>query len=215
MVHYCLCHSDSASVPLSYSFLTVDYCSLCCARLVSQLRFVSVRGTNTLYDEPLFTSYRYCRHSQLHKICLFLKCLLFPWSQCRSIVYTVVCATVIVHHFFWMYLYYVLLHILVELVVQFPVMGSTQVLFCLFPGVLWLWHFLYSVGPHPVSSLRIYSFVMSRAFMASQAGDADSSRAPWCSIVGATVTVHQLFCILHSNLFFSFNLKISTHKAKK
>ena len=43
---------------------------------------------------------------------------------------------------------------------------------------------------------------------ASQAGDADSSRAPgltsgvrecppWCSTVGATVTVHQFFCILH------------------
>ena len=71
---------------ISYSFLTVDYCSLCCARLVSQLRFVSVRGTNTLYNEPLFTSYRYCRHSQLHKICLFLQCLWFPWGQCRSIV---------------------------------------------------------------------------------------------------------------------------------
>ena len=55
------------------------------------------------------------------------------------------------------------------------------VLFCLFLGVLWLWHFLYSVGPHPVSSLHIYTFVVSRAFMAvaaSQAGDADSSRAP-------------------------------------
>ena len=54
-------------------------------------------------------------------------------------------------------------------------------LLCLFPGVLWLWHFLYSVGPHPVPSLHIYTFVMSRAFMAgaaSQAGDADSSRAP-------------------------------------
>ena len=49
------------------------------------------------------------------------------------------------------------------------------------------------------------------AGVASQAGDADSSRAPgltsglqevreyppWCSIVGATVTVHQFFCILH------------------
>ena len=45
---------------------------------------------------------------------------------------------------------------------------------------------------------------------ASQAGDAYSSRAPgltsglqgsvnvpWCSIVGATVTVHQFFCISH------------------
>ena len=69
---------------------------------------------------------------------------------------------------------------LVELVVQFRARGSTQVL-CLFPGVLWLWHFLYSVGPHPVSSLHINTFVVSRAFMtgaASQAGDADSSRQP-------------------------------------
>ena len=34
---------------------------------------------------------------------------------------------------------------------------------------LWLWHFLYSVGPHPVSSLHIYSntFVVSQAFKAS------------------------------------------------
>ena len=40
---------------------------------------------------------------------------------------------------------------------------------------------LHSVGPHPVSRLHIYTFVVSRAFMAdaaSQAGDADSSRAP-------------------------------------
>ena len=69
----------------------------------------------------------------------------------------------------------------VELVVQFPARGSTQVLLCPFPGVLWLWHFLYSVGPHPVPSLYIYTFVVSQAFMAgaaSQAGDADSSRAP-------------------------------------
>ena len=50
-----------------------------------------------------------------------------------------------------------------------------------FPGVLWLLHFLYIVGPHPVSSLDTYTFVVSRAFMAgaaSQVGDADSSRAP-------------------------------------
>ena len=43
-----------------------------------------------------------------------------------------------------------------ELIVQFPARGSTQVLLCLFPGVLWLWNFLYSVGPHPVSSLHIF-----------------------------------------------------------
>ena len=50
----------------------------------------------------------------------------------------------------------------VELVVQFPARGSTQVLLCLFPGVLWLWHFLYSVGPHPVSSLHIYPLLCRR-----------------------------------------------------
>ena len=46
----------------------------------------------------------------------------------------------------------------VELVVQFPARGSTRVLLCLFPGVLWLWHFLYSVGPHPVSKLPYIHF---------------------------------------------------------
>ena len=78
---------------------------------------------------------------------------------------------------------------------QFPARGSTQVLLCLFPGVLWLWHFLYSVGPHPVSSLHIYTFVVSRAFMAgaaSQAGDADSSRAPGLtSGLQGSVNVHR------------------------
>ena len=104
-------------------------------------------------------------------------------------------ATVTVHQFFW------ILHFChtcslcrVELVVQFPARGSTPVLLCLFPGVLWLWHFLYSDGPHPVSSLHIYTFVVSRAFMsgaASQAGDADSSRAPGLtSGLQGSVNVH-------------------------
>ena len=66
-----------------------------------------------------------------------------------------------------------------------------------FPGVLWLWHFLYSarVGPHPVSSLRIYTFVELLAFMAgaaNQAGDADSSRAPGpTSGLQGSVNVHR------------------------
>ena len=54
---------------------------------------------------------------------------------------------------------------------------------------------LYSVGPHPVSSLYIYTFVVSRAFMAgaaSQAGDADSSRAPGLtSGLQGSVNVHR------------------------
>ena len=82
-----------------------------------------------------------------------------------------------------------------ELVVQFLVRGSTQVLLCLFPGVLWLWHFRYSVGPHSVSSLHIYTFVLSRAFIAgaaSQAGDADSSRAHGLtSGLQGSVNVHR------------------------
>ena len=98
-----------------------------------------------------------------------------PWCS-------IVSATVTVHQFFC------ILHFchtcslcLVKLVVQFPTRGSTQVLLCLFHGVLWLWHFLYSVGLHPVSNLHIYTFVVSRAFMvgaARQAEDSDSSRAP-------------------------------------
>ena len=83
----------------------------------------------------------------------------------------------------------------VELVVQFPARGSTPVLLCLFPGALWLWHFLYSVGPDPVSSRNIYTFVVSQAFIAgaaSQAGDADSSRAPGLSSgLQGSVNVHR------------------------
>ena len=83
----------------------------------------------------------------------------------------------------------------VELVVQFLARSSTQVLLCLFPGVLWMWHFLYSVSLHPVSSLHIYFFVESRAFMAgvaSQAGDADSSRTPGLtSGLQGSVNVHR------------------------
>ena len=86
---------------------------------------------------------------------------------------------------------------------------------CLLPGVLWLWNFLYSVGPHPVSSLHIYTFVVSRAFMAgasSQAGDADSSRAPGLTSGlqgsmnaqrGALLLMPQLRCI-SSFVFYIF-----------
>ena len=110
----------------------------------------------------------------------------------------------------------------VELVVQFPTRGLTQVLLCLFSGVLWLWHFLYSVGPHPVSSLHIYIFVVSRAFMAgaaSQAGDADSSRTPGLTSAlqgsvnvhrGAVLLVPQWQCI-SSFVFNLFMWKRRTH----
>ena len=109
----------------------------------------------------------------------------------------------------------------VELVVQFPTRGSTQVLLCLFPGVLWLWHFLYSVGPHPVSNLHIYTFVVSRAFMAgaaSQAGDADSCRAPGLTSGlqgsvnvhrGAILLVPQWRCI-SSFVFYTFLFTFQT-----
>ena len=87
-----------------------------------------------------------------------------------------------------------------ELVVQFPARGSTQALLCPFPGVLWLGHFLYSVGPNPVLSLHIYTFVVSRAFMAdaaSQAGDVNSSRAPGLtSGLQESVNVHRVALLL-------------------
>ena len=79
-----------------------------------------------------------------------------------------------------------------------------------------MWHFLYSVVPHPVSSLHIYTFVVSRAFMAgaaSQAGDADSSRAPGLTSGlqgsvnvhrGALLLVPQWQCI-SSVVFYSIN----------
>ena len=91
-------------------------------------------------------------------------------------------------------------------------MCSTEVLSCLFPGVLWLWHFLYSVVPQPVSSLHIYTCVAGIHGGCGQPSRrcrllpgkcsylwfAGVSKYPsWCSIVAATVTVHQFFCILH------------------
>ena len=122
------------------------------------------------------------------EIYIFLNFIFYSWI--------VVGATVTVHQFFC------ILHFChtcslcrVELVVQFPARGSTQVLLYLFPGVLWLWYFLYNVSPHPVSSLHIYTFVVSRAFMAgaaSQAGNADSSRAPGLtSGLQGSVNVHR------------------------
>ena len=108
----------------------------------------------------------------------------------------------------------------VELVIQFPARGSTQVLLCLFPGVLWLWHFLYSVDPHPSVSLHINTFLVLWAFMAgaaSQAGDADSSRAPGLTSglqgsvnvnYGALLLVPQWQCI-SSFVFYVFSFSHS------
>ena len=108
----------------------------------------------------------------------------------------------------------------VELVVQFPARGSTQVLLCLFPGVLWLCHFLYSVGPHPVSSLNIYTLLCRghswRVRLAKQEtltppGHLVSPlvcRGPWMSTV-------VLYCCCHSDsasvlLYFTLILKFDT-----
>ena len=57
------------------------------------------------------------------------------------------------------------------------------------------------LGPHPVSSIHIYTFVVSRAFMAdSQAGDADSSRAPGLTsgLQGSVNVIVVLYCWCHS-----------------
>ena len=61
-------------------------------------------------------------------------------------------------------------------------------------------HFLYSVDPHPVSSLHNYTFRVSRAFMAgaaSKTGDADSFRAPGpISGFQGSVNVHSRALLL-------------------
>ena len=118
------------------------------------------------------------------------------WVYVYTCNYLIVGATVTVHQFFCiLHLFHTCSLCRVELVVQFHARGSTQVLLCLFPGVLWLLHFLYSVGPHSVSSLYIYTSIVSRAFMAgaaSHAGDADSSRAPGLtSGLQESVNVHR------------------------
>ena len=132
-----------------------------------------------------------------------------PWCS-------IVGATVTVHqfcilHFCHTYLYCSLCR--VELVVQFPARGSIQVLLCLFPGVLWLWHFLYSVGPHQVSSLHIYTFVgrghswrvrLAKQETLTPPGHLVSPlvrRGPWMSTV-------VLYCWCHTDstsvLYFTF-----------
>ena len=68
----------------------------------------------------------------------------------------------------------------VELVLQFPAWGSTQVLLCLFL-VCCGCDTSYIVSVHIQCQASYIPFVVLRAFMAgaaSQAGDADSSRAP-------------------------------------
>ena len=61
--------------------------------------------------------------------------------------------------------------------------------------LLYILQYKLRVGPHPVSDLHICTFVVSRAFMAgaaSQAGDADSSRAPGLtSGLQGSVNVHR------------------------
>ena len=103
-----------------------------------------------------------------------------PW-------YSIVGATVTVHKFFCiLHFCYTCSLCRVELVEQFPARGSTRVLLCLFLGC----RSTYSVKPS-----YIYSFVLSRAFMAgaaSQAGDADSSRSPGLtSGLQGSVNVHR------------------------
>ena len=80
------------------------------------------------------------------------------------------------------------------MVVQFPARGSTQVLLCLFL-VSCGCDTSYIVSVHIQCQASIYTFVVSRAFMAgaaSQAGDAGSSRAPGLtSGLQGSVNVHR------------------------
>ena len=167
---------------------------------------------------------KYWTHKHFAYLCLpfwYSSCCLFYFPGVRECPpwCSFVGATVTGHQFFC------ILHFChtcslcrVELVVQFPARGSTQVLLCLFPGGFsnWLWHFLYSADLYPLSILHIYTFVVSRAFMAgadSTAGDADSSRAPGLTSSflgsvnvhrGAVLLVPQWQCI-SSFVFYIFD----------
>ena len=113
----------------------------------------------------------------------------------------------------------------VELVVQFPARGSTQVLLCFFPGVLLLWHFLYSVGQHSVSSLHT-GFTLSlcrghswRVQLAKQETltpprHLDSSlvyRDPWMSTVVLYYWCHSDSASVHLYLTFAFSLRCNIY----
>ena len=83
-----------------------------------------------------------------------------------------------------------------ELVVQFPGEGFDSSVIMPFSWcAVAVTLPILSVGPHPVSSLHTYTFVVARAFMAgaaSQAGDADSSWAPGLtSGLQGSVNVHH------------------------
>ena len=120
----------------------------------------------------------------------------------------IVGATVTVYQFFYiLHFCHTCFLCRVELVVQFPAKVSTQVLLCLIPGVLWLWHFLNSVGPHLVSiHFRCVAGIhvrLAKQETLTPLGHLVTPLVfrvriypPWCSLVGATVTVHQIFCIL-------------------
>ena len=130
-------------------------------------------------------------------------------------LYTVVCATVIVHQLFWMYLYYVLLHILVELVVQFPASGSTQKCYYAFFLVCCGCDTSYIVSVHIQCQASIYTLSLCRGHswrvqLAKQEtltppGHLVSPlvcRGPWISTV-------VLYCWCHSDsasvlLYFTF-----------
>ena len=97
-----------------------------------------------------------------------------------------------------------------------------SICFCFFPGVLWLWHLLYSLGPHSVSGLNLYIFVVSRAFMAGaagQAGDANSSRVPGLnSGLQGSLNVYRddLLLLPHwqriSSFVFYIDIRLLLHK---
>ena len=83
-----------------------------------------------------------------------------------------------------------------ELVVRFPGRGSTEVFLCLFLVCCCCdTSYIVSVHIQCQASIYIYTFVVSRAFMAgaaSQAGDADSSRAAGLtSGLQGSVNVHR------------------------
>ena len=113
-----------------------------------------------------------------------------------------------------------------------PAGGSTQVLLCLFPGTVWLWHFLYSVVPHPVASLNIYTLSLCRGhswrmWLAKQETPTPPGhlvsplvcRRPWMSTVVLSCCCRSdsasVFCILHDEVIYQISSQYLENQHRK
>ena len=149
----------------------------------------------------IFRCYRGVCHRSESDLLLFLSIELLPVSLAWQLIFCILhfCHTCSLCR--------------VELVVQFPARGSSQVLLCLFLVCCGCDTF-YIVSVQIQCQASVYTLSLCRGHswrvrlakqdkltppgqLVSPLVSGVRECPPWCSIVGATVTVHQFFCILH------------------